>query len=131
MKVKIYLILCSLLGIMLLFQGCGVTGPTGGIGATGATGPQGPSGQDGTIGPQGPRGADGTAITVVQFCAGATTTYPSDFPEQGLCINGNLYAVYNFNVDYLALIAPGNYYSNAQGTSCNFKVSTNCVVSPL
>src|ERR1700677_3652665 len=58
-------------------------------------------------------------IEPVQFCPG-TPSYPSTFPEVGWCLNGELYAVYSSNDGFLTLIPPGNYQSNAIGSSCNF-----------
>lgn len=82
----------------------------------------------GPTGATGPAGANGTAITVVQFCAGVTPSYPSTFPETGLCINGNIYAVYSANDGFLTEIVPGAYNSNAIGSSCSFTVLPNCLI---
>lgn len=102
MKSAVLLILLSLV------TGCGVNG-----------------GKDGA---QGPTGSDGTVITPVQFCQGVTPTYPSTFPESGLCINGSIYAVYSQYNGFLALIPPGTYTSQAVGSACNFTVLPNCQV---
>lgn len=96
-------------------------------------GPQGPQGNPGTpgeigpTGPQGPRGADGTPVSTIQFCPG-TPSYPSRFPEVGVCIDGNLYAVYSTNGGFLALLTPGRYSSNAVGSRCSFTVFSGCSV---
>jgi hypothetical protein len=82
-------------------------------------------GKDGT---NGLNGAPGTKITSVQFCPG-NVTYPTIFPEIGFCIEGNLYAVYSANDGFLTEIPPGQYLSNAIGSSCNFTVLPNCVIS--
>ena len=100
-----------------------LTGCVGPMGPTGATGPQGAVG----IGTTGPSGADGTVITVVQFCPG-TPTYPSVFPETGLCINNRIYAVYSMLNAFLTEVTPGLYNSTGVGSSCNFEVDENCVV---
>lgn len=72
----------------------------------------------------------GTVITTVQFCPG-TTSYPGEFNEIGFCINNNLYAVYSANNGFLTYIPPGNYSSNAIGSSCSFTVATNCdIINP-
>jgi Collagen triple helix repeat (20 copies) len=105
----------------------GIDGTNGTNGATGAQGPQGPQGIPGSTGAQGPAGADGTQITVVQFCPG-TPSYPSTFPETGLCINGNIYAVYSKNDGFLTEIPPGLYRSNAVSSSCTFAVGANCQI---
>jgi hypothetical protein len=70
----------------------------------------------------------GTVITPVQFCPG-TTSYPGEFNEVGFCINNNLYAVYSANNGFLTYIPNGYYNSNAIGSSCNFYVNSNCVIS--
>ena len=85
-------------------------------------------GKDGTNGIDGKQGSPGTTITSVQFCPGVPS-YPSTFPETGLCINGNIYAVYSANDGFWTLIPPGIYHSNAIGSSCNFTVMSNCVIS--
>jgi hypothetical protein len=98
--------------IMLLLSGCGKDGTNGLDGKS----------------VQGPAGSNGTVITTVQFCPG-TSSYPSTFPELGLCINNNLYAVYSANDGFLTLIPPGSYNSNAIGSSCTFTVLPNCSIS--
>ena len=122
----------------------GATGATGANGQDGAVGPQGPqgiagvdgangtNGQDGAVGPQGTPGTDGkdaTPVTTVQFCPNVTSTYPTTFPEYGICVGGNLYAVYSANDGFLALIPPGVYASNAINSSCDFTVLANCQIS--
>ena len=106
----------------------GAQGPTGSNGSNGVNGSQGPQGIQGPAGIDGLNGADGTQITVVQFCKDVTPSYPSTFPESGLCINGNLYGVYSANDGFLAYLPPGAYYSNAVGSNCNFTILLNCVV---
>lgn len=90
-----------------------------------ACGAQGPTGTNGT---NGSNGTDGSTITTVQFCS-ASTVYPSTFSEVGLCINGNLWAVYSANDGFLTEIVPGAYTSDGIGSSCNFTVLPNCIVS--
>jgi hypothetical protein len=75
---------------------------------------------------------DGTQSNIdqenfVQFCSG-TTMYPTEFNEVGICYLGNLYGVYSLNNGFLTLIPPGEYESNAVGSSCNFQVLPNCVI---
>lgn len=70
---------------------------------------------------------NGTVITPIQFCPG-TTNYPSTFVELGFCINNSLYAVYSYANGFLTEVPPGNYSSNAIGSSCNFVVLPNCVI---
>lgn len=111
--------------LMLALVAC--RGPRGDHGDLGGAGLSGAPGQS-IVGPQGPAGIDGTIITVVQFCHNVAPSYPSTFPETGLCINGNLYGVYSANDGFLALLPPGAYNSNAIGSNCNFTILPNCVV---
>jgi len=106
----------------------GAQGPTGSNGSNGVDGSQGPQGIQGPAGVNGLNGADGTQITVIQFCPGVIPSYPSTFPEVGLCINRSVYAVYSANDGFLTLIPPGTYNSNAVGSACNFMVLPNCEV---
>ena len=106
----------------------GSNGTNGTNGATGAQGPQGTAGTNGTNGANGTNGTNGTVLTIVQFCPG-TASYPSTFPEVGVCIANSLYAVYSANDGFLSLIPPGGYTSNGIGSSCNFTVGANCTIS--
>jgi hypothetical protein len=101
----------------------GAPGATGSTGAAGATGPQGQPGQNGI------NGTNATPVTTIQFCPGVTPTYPSNFPEYGICLSGNLYAVYSANGGFLALIPPGVYSSDGINASCDFTVRANCEVT--
>ena len=113
----------------------GPTGQTGAIGPQGAQGPQGeqgpvgPIGSTGAQGPQGDPGQPGTQITTIQFCKGITPTYPSTFPEIGICIDNQLYAVYSANGGFMVLVTPGTYSSNGINASCTFTVGPNCEVT--
>jgi hypothetical protein len=107
----------------------GPQGPQGVAGTQGQQGSTGATGKPGATGPQGPTGANGSTITVIQFCPGVIPKYPSTFPEVGLCLNGNIYAVYSANDGFLALLSPGVYESDAIGSSCTFTVQSNCIVS--
>ena len=100
----------------------GTPGPRGSPGPAGSPGPKGETGSEG------PAGQDGTMITVVKFCS-ETPSYPTTFPEVGLCINNSIFAVYSTNGGFLALIPPGRYTSNGVGSACNFTVYSNCVVT--
>ena len=75
----------------------------------------------------GPAGADGRIATVVPLCPGVSNY--GTFVEVGMCINGQLYAVYSANGGFMTLLAPGNYASNAIGSACNLTVHSNCIVS--
>jgi hypothetical protein len=125
-----------LLLLMISISACkgnqGSAGPQGPVGIPGETGPQGaigPTGASGANGINGANGSNGTIITVVQFCPGVDPSYPSTFPEVGLCINNNIYAVYSANDGFLTLITPGLYESNAVGSSCTFTVGDNCEIT--
>lgn len=117
-----------LISLMLVLAACAGAKPgaPGTNGLVGSTGPQGPVGQPGQS-IQGPAGADGTVITPIKFCAEAPV-YPSTFPEYGLCISGQIYAVYSANDGFLAVLPDGAYNSNAVGSTCNFVV-TGCTVT--
>lgn len=115
--------------IISIFTGCGKS-TKGDAGADGDSivGPQGPGGATGPSGPKGDPGVDASPVTVVQLCPG-TTTYPSIFVEVAFCISGNLYGTYSANGGFSTLLPPGAYSSNAIGSSCNFVVHDNCVVT--
>lgn len=83
---------------------------------------------NGQNGPQGLKGDPGTSITIVQFCPNVQTSYPTTFAEIGFCINNEIWAVYSKNDGFLTLVPPGNYYSNAINSSCNFTVLPNCKI---
>lgn len=91
-------------------------------------GPQGVAGADGAD------GADGQDITVVyavQFCPSSfVPSYPSSFPEVGVCIGNNLYGVYSANNGFMVLLPPGTYSSNGINASCTFTILPNCEVAP-
>lgn len=90
---------------------------------------QGPQGIPGQPGSTGPAGANGTAIVPIQFCPGSTPAYPSNFPEYGLLINGQIYAVYSLNDGFLTWLPPGVYSSNAVGSSCTFTVNIDGTIT--
>lgn len=65
---------------------------------------------------------------IVQFCPGVVS-YPTVFPESGLCIQNKLYGVFWMsNSAWLGEIPPGNYTSTSTSLACNFKVLVNCGV---
>lgn len=113
----------------------GVQGAQGPQGDTGSTGSQGAQGVQGSVGPQGPQGntgpegPPGTQITTVQFCPGYIPTYPTTFPEIGICISGNLYAeYYDPPSSGLTLLTPGYYESTQTGAPCDFTVLSGCQI---
>lgn len=124
--------LCMLSMISFMISGCagqnGQQGSQGEAGNPGATGPVGNQGDPGLQGPDGRPGADGTAVTLIKFCPTAIATYPLVFPEYGICVNNQIYAVYSANGGFLTVIPPGTYSSNAIGSACDFTVAPNCVI---
>lgn len=124
------IILVLFIAFIWTCTGCGIytQGRPGAAGVNGTNGTNGTDGQDGADGTNGANGSNGTIITVVQFCPGHGTQYPSSFPEVGLCIDNKLYAVYSANDGFLTEVKPGYYYSRAVGSSCNFEVLLNCEV---
>ena len=96
-------------------------------------------GQKGDTGAQGPQGVPGLAVTntggslsatAVQFCPGYTPSYPNVFPEDGVCLNGKMYAILDQSngYDYLTYLPPGVYESEATGAPCTFTLLANCQV---
>lgn len=83
----------------------------------------------GNAGEAGAKGLDGSTITTVQFCPGLSS-YPSTFPEVGLCISNKLYGVFWIsNSAFMAEIPTGNYVSTSTSLPCSFKVTTSCNIS--
>lgn len=88
------------------------------------------NGSNGLQGVQGVAGQNATPVSVVQFCSGYTTTYPGSFPEQAICVDNELLAVYwDGSNAWLAEIVPGYYASTSTSAPCNFTVEANCVIS--
>jgi hypothetical protein len=91
-------------------------------GEQGLPGVQGIPGMDGSDGED---GADGTIVTPVKFCANDNST----FPEYGLMIGNELYAVFwsttpaspNTPQAFLTKLVPGNYMSTG-GNNCLFSI---------
>lgn len=107
-----------------------VTNGVNGVnGLDGINGTDGLNGTNGTNGSNGTNGTNATPITTVQFCPNYTGTYPSDFPEFGICIAGNTYAVYwDGRNAWLAQVYPGAYSSTSSSAPCNFTMLANCQV---
>jgi hypothetical protein len=88
-------------------------------------GSDGVSGVNGTDGQQGLAGANGSIVTPVKFCASDSSTYP----EYGLMIDGELFAVYwgttpaspSVPQAFLTKLVAGNYMSTG-GNNCLFSV---------
>lgn len=96
--------------------------------SNGTNGSDGQDGNDGSDGTDGTNGTNATPITVVNLCPGVTS-YPSTFVEVAFCMNNELYAVYSQNNGFLVKLPPGNYTSNAHGSTCTLIVQPNCVIT--
>lgn len=118
-----YLLLASL----IMLTACGKDGTNG---INGQAGTPGVNGKDGLNGTDGEGGQDATPVTMIKFCPNEREVYPSNFPEYGMCIDNNLYAVYwNGNAAFLAKLLPGRYTTTAIGGNCTFTVkSDSCKV---
>lgn len=134
MVLVFFVLLLSILFIVVL-PGCapvyGSKGDPGAQGLPGLNGPQGPIGTPGDvgpIGPQGPAGSPGTVVNVIQLCPNSVPKYPTVFPEQAICIENNLYAVYSVPGAFLTVLPPGEYLSSAIGSECDFTVESGCVI---
>jgi hypothetical protein len=111
----------------------GVQGVQGIQGLRGADGTPGVNGTNGTNGLNGINGHDGTSVTTIKFC----NTDTSAFPEYGIIIGSNIYAVYwgsapyspNTSEAFLALIKPGTYMSTG-GNGCHFTVHSDGTITP-
>lgn len=83
-------------------------------------------GRDGIDGRDGRDGQDGQIGEAVKLCNSGTA---GNYPEYGLCIQNELYAVmWQGGTAWLAKITPGTYQTTAQGGTCSFVVSPNCKV---
>lgn len=101
-------------------------------GSVGPQGVAGPTGLTGSVGATGSQGAPGinANLSVVQFCPSSfVPSYPSTFPEIGLCLNNVLYGVYSANDGFLAMLPPGEYSSDGINASCTFTIGADCKVS--
>lgn len=110
----------------------GERGPAGKDGAPSTVpGPVGAPGETGPMGPVGQAGAPGTSVSVVQFCPSrGPASYPTSFPEVGLCIGNKLYATYwDGHQAWTAEIPAGNYSSTATGLGCSFSVGSSCSIT--
>lgn len=89
----------------------------------GSKGDPGDKGAKGEQGIQGQAGVNANPPTVVQFCQGITPSYPTTFPEIGVCLQGKLYAVYSANGGFLVYLPNGTYNSHGLNADCTFTVS--------
>lgn len=118
---KQVIMVIEMIAVILFLFGCGyhtVAGPQG---------IPGKDGQPGIAGLPGNAGLPGSKVTFVEFCT-EVTNYPSTFPEYGLCIDGQVYAVYSANGGFGVLLPDGNYNSNAINSACNFTL-VGCMVT--
>lgn len=103
----------------------GIPGLAGANGADGKDGKDGMNGQDGKDGQNGVNGNDGTRILPVRFCEKDDST----FPEYGLMIGEELFAVYWGTTPaspktpqaFLTKLVPGDYMSTG-GNNCLFTI---------
>ena len=80
-------------------------------------------------GHDGQDGTNATPVTEVQFCPEQGATTYGHFPEQGLCINNKILAVFFMGgMAFLAEVPPGAYVSTSTGLQCSFKVIQGCEV---
>jgi hypothetical protein len=98
--------------------------------ACGKDGRSGINGNNGMNGINGVDGKDATPVSMIKFCPSLNEVYPTNFPEYGMCVNNNLYAVYwNGNTAFLSKLLPGTYTTTAIGGNCTFTVQSNsCTV---
>lgn len=104
--------------LVLILTGCAQQGNMGTPGVQGAPGDTGPIGAP---------GKDANPVKIVQLCPG-TTMYPSTYVEIAFCVDSKLYGTYSANGGFSTELPPGNYSSNAIGSSCNFTILSNCVI---
>ena len=77
------------------------------------------------MGYTGPPGFSFSNVSTIKLCA----DYTSEYPEYAICINNQLYAVYqgstpNTPSAFLALIVPGSYVSTG-GNGCRFTAASD------
>lgn len=91
------------------------------------------NGLDGAPGSTGANGLNGTNSSLVEpikFCKNYNTSYPSTFPEYGLQIGTDLFAVYwDGHNSWMALIPPGYYRSTSTSAPCNFTVNSDGTIT--
>lgn len=137
-----------LVGTLLLLAACGSTPEKGDPGVNGSNGKDGSNGLNGQDGhscsvsksgavttitcPDGTTstitdGSDPSATRTIELCH---ASHPGTYPEYGLCIDNQLYAVYwDGHNAWMALIVPGTYHSTSSTDSCSFIVGNNCQVT--
>lgn len=104
----------------------GQDGAQGSQGEKGDTGAQGTQGEKGEKGDQGLPGVDGINIVPVVLCPETSGSYP----EVALCIDNNLYAVYNENPTRTRFVLiPAGQYQTTDGRHCTFTVTSACNIT--
>lgn len=94
----------------------------------GAPGIQGPAGPQGL---QGVPGSAGTVVSFVQFCPQYNLSYPTSFPEFGLCVGGDIFGVYwdsSRGDAFGAKLPQGTYRTTNTQLPCDFTIGPNCTV---
>lgn len=124
---------CSFVFFMLMcviLAGCaGQEGKPGRDGHNGVDGTDGQNGTPGATGPQGPQGNQGQPGTTVKFCPSKVVSYPTSFPEFGICVDNVIYAVYwDGHNSWLTEVPQGAYISTSTSAPCNFTVLANCAI---
>ena len=93
-------------------------GSNGLNGLQGIQGVQGLPGIQGPVGPQGPAGVNGTTVVPVKLCSSSTATYP----EYGLKIGNDLFAVFWNGQAFMTKLVTGNYTTTTGSQDCNFSI---------
>jgi hypothetical protein len=88
-------------------------------GADGLNGQNGIQGIQGPMGPQGPAGINGTSVIPVKFCSAST----AQFPEYGLKIGNDVFAVFWNNQAFLTKLPVGTYRTTTGNQDCNFTIN--------
>lgn len=113
---------CSSGGIMLSSSGNSpvvvCNGTKGLNGEQGSRGIQGLPGIQGPMGPQGAPGLNGSTVVPVKFCSSSTAA----FPEYGLKIGNDVFAVYWNGQAFMTKLLSGNYNTTTGNQDCNFSI---------
>lgn len=88
-------------------------------GADGLNGQNGIQGIQGPMGPQGPAGVNGASVIPVKFCSAST----AQFPEYGLKIGNDVFAVFWNNQAFLTKLPVGTYRTTTGNQDCNFTIN--------
>jgi len=105
----------------------GINGIEGEAGAKGEKGDTGEQGEKGDAGEQGESGTPGTVVTMIIPCP----ELPGAHPEQLMCINDTLYAVFaptSGNQIRLVELLDNTNYVTTDNRSCYFRTTNNCIL---